>query len=469
MRHNPINQKFQSRQHNQASARLSCALIEAVDEIQGSAAIQKSFDFAACIRFLVSKWSRILLLGLISALAAGILCYFVPPKYEATAKLYILNTGGADIQLSDLQSGSMLMADYREVLKTWEVHENVKSQLGLDMTYREMQELLTVRVPDGSRLLYITVRHPDAIFTANLANAYAQAAHTFIVQSLHGLQPDVFSSAIVPGKTVGLGTFGWMLAAFAAGVLFSAGIYALFFCLDDRIRTPDELRLATGLPVLGSFSQRKQPSMSVEEKDKACLLALRMLAYDARCILVTSNCSGGGTSFVCENVTRALTALYQKALWIRVEHKPFWNVSSEDSLRTYLEGRCAWEDLIRPYEGAALLSICGTEDDLPSLLFHRKMTTLMDKLRNAYDVVLIDAPPANLRADALAFFRYCDGMLLVISDGQSRMEDVSQYLEHFSEIHCSMMAAVLNRASAHPDIKIRRTLKNTLVKEGVQA
>lgn len=463
---NQIKRRSRAKQRQCAADMLSSALMEAVDEAQYSVSLRKPFDLLGCMRFLLSQAGKIVLCGLLCALIAGIVFSFVPPKYAATAKLYILENDGTGVQISALQSGTLLMADYREVLKTWEVHEKVRSQLGLDMTYRDMQELLSIQIPDGSRLLYITVKHADPVFAAELANAYAQAAYSFIVQTLHGMHPDLFSSAVIPGETIGLGIVGGLIVAFAVGMMLAAGGYVLFFCLDDHIRTTEDLALASDLPVLSAIPRRKTAMMTVEEKEKACLLASRIRTANAKCVLVSAQRSGDGVSFVCNDLVQAMTALYCKAVWIKVEHKPFWNHASGATLGEYLNGRCGWKELVQPFEGGALISVCGTEDELPSQLFHPGMATLMDKLRSVYDVVLVDVPPAHQRADASAFYGHCDGVILVAACGQSRIDEISDYAGLLVESSCPILGAVLNRAPVKAAARARHTVA---AQEGVPA
>jgi len=441
----PINRFSQKQQRQHAVGRLSSALMEAVDEAQYAAPAGKPFDLLACIRFLLSKAGMILLCGLVCALLTLAFYQIVPLKYEATAKLYILENDGSGVEMSALQKGSLLLSDYREVLKTWEVHEAVRSQMGLDLSYREMQEMLTVQIPSGSRLMYITVRHQDAAFAAALANAYAQAAYTFIVDSLHGLTPEFFSSAIIPGHTAGFGLPLRLIAAFVFGTLAGVFSYVIFFCLDDCIRRPEELGRIIGAPVLSALPRRKGKFMSVEEKEKACLLASGLLARKLRCIMINAPRSGNGVSFVCSDLMQAMAALHRKALWIRVEHKPFWNHTNNQTLGDYLEGRCAWTEIIQPFEGGFLLSVYGTEDELPSQLFHPRMAGLMSELQNAYDMLLVDVPPLHQCADAAAFFSCCDGILLTVSCGQTRIGELTSYLSWLEGTGCPLIGAVLNR------------------------
>ena len=88
---------------------------------------------------LLEKARFILLAGLAGALLMGFYSFYIArPSYEATSKLYVLNSSDSAINLSDLQIGSQLANDYKEVFKTWEVHEMVIEELGLPYSCQQI-------------------------------------------------------------------------------------------------------------------------------------------------------------------------------------------------------------------------------------------------------------------------------------------------------------------------------------------
>lgn len=209
----------------------------------------------------LAKMKWIILAALLGALLAGLYSYYlVTPKYEATAKLYIMGQDEVGINLSDLQIGSMLTMDYQEVFETWEVHEMVRSQLNMSYTYTDMQQMLKVSNPDDTRILYITVTHEDPQLAADIANAYAQSGKSFILQTMDTQEPNVFSVALIPSKTVGTGKTTYVLLGFILGTALALCVIFLRFVLDDRPRTPDDIRKAAGIPTLAVIPTESQIS-----------------------------------------------------------------------------------------------------------------------------------------------------------------------------------------------------------------
>lgn len=390
---------------------------------------QKTFDIWECLRFCLKKW--LLILGF-AAVCAGIVCLaysFTAPSFESTAKLYILAPNDAGIQTSDLQAGSMLLSDYREVFKTWEFHEMVQQQVRTNLTYQQLQNILTVETPDDTRLVYITIRHQNAMLACDLANACAHAARLFIEEHLHGLQPATFSTAIVPSVPSGLSASLWTMIAFAFGAALAIGICVLVFCLDDRIRTVEELKTASGLTVLAD-----------ESDSDSMLLASRLISCNAKCVLLTGDAHHLDEHSVGVNLLNALASLHRKTVLIRVEHSD----DSQSRISDYLEGQCDADALLQPSgsPNAFILPIRSRTEEVPVQLYHPRMQQLISSFIQQFDMVLICTEPVDKFADAGAFFSFCSGIVVTITRGQSRMKRLAAQIALLKDAGCCLLGAV---------------------------
>ena len=154
---------------------------------------EMEIDLGELFLRLLDKWYIIVAAALIGTLISGIWTfYFVTPMYEATTKLYILNSTNSAINLSDLQIGSQLAADYPYVFQNWYVHEKVIEELGLSYNYKEIGNMVKVNNPSGTRLLDITVTSPDPKEAQLLANTYAKVGREFISAVMKTEEPTVF-------------------------------------------------------------------------------------------------------------------------------------------------------------------------------------------------------------------------------------------------------------------------------------
>jgi len=169
-------------------------------EKPASKAAPRTIDLIGLMFHILEKFWIVLLAAVLAAGLFGYRASKSVPIYTATSKLYIVSSNSTSINIADLQLGTVLTLDYQEVFKTWEVHEMVRQELDLPYTYDQMQSFITVTNPEDTRILYITARFPDGQTAADIANAYANAAKKFIINTMRGEEPSDFSVALVPSS-----------------------------------------------------------------------------------------------------------------------------------------------------------------------------------------------------------------------------------------------------------------------------
>ncbi|MBQ2956079.1 MAG: hypothetical protein IJE08_06430 [Clostridia bacterium] len=227
----------------------------------------KTIDLIGLMFHVIERFWCVLLAALIGAGFFGYLAGKSVPMYTATSKLYIVNANNSMISIADLQMGNFLTMDYQEVFKTWEVHEMVREELNLPYSYEQMQSLLTVSNPEDTRLLYITVRYQDAQMAADIANAYAQAAKEFILNTMRSEEPSDFSIALVPSVAIVKSKSVEMVKGFLLGSVLAVGILTLMFVLDERPRTPESISTYGGIPTLAVLPSTKDVAKASKRKN----------------------------------------------------------------------------------------------------------------------------------------------------------------------------------------------------------
>lgn len=201
---------------------------------------------------LLDKWYIIVAAALIGTLISGIWTfYFVTPMYEATTKLYVLNSSSSAINFTDLQIGSQLATDYTYVFQNWYVHEKVAEELGLPYNYKEMESMIRVTNPSGTRLLNITVSSPDPAEAQLIANTYAKVSREFISAVMKTEEPNVFQAARLPTKASSPSKTRNLIIGFLIGALLACAVIVVDFIRDDKVRTADDITKLLGLPTLG--------------------------------------------------------------------------------------------------------------------------------------------------------------------------------------------------------------------------
>jgi len=72
------------------------------------------------------------------------------------------------------------------------------------------------------------------------------------------------------------------------------------------------------------------------------------------------------------------------------------------------------------------------------------MSRLLQRLRNEFDMVMIDAPPMIHLADARVLGRLSDGVILVVRSGQTTTDSAMFASQRFAEDGTHVLGTVLN-------------------------
>lgn len=195
----------------------------------------------------------IVLVPLFAVIVTTVLVYYViTPVYTATTSLYVLNKQNAEnvINYSDLQSSSLLTADYRELILSKRVLSAVAGQYGIDV--ETMQEDFNIKVTsaNNTRVIEISVTSGDPVLAANLANAIGKEFSVTVVEIMDANNVnfvDVAEPPVEPSAPQKLMTIA--IAGIAAFML-AIGIALLVEMLNTTIRTADDVEQALGLTVL---------------------------------------------------------------------------------------------------------------------------------------------------------------------------------------------------------------------------
>lgn len=446
----------------------------------------KDIDLIGLFFAILEKFWLVALCAIIGAGFMGWRASRSVTTYTATAKMYIVNPSANGINIANVQLGTVLAMDYQEVFKTWEVHEMVIEELGLPYTYEQMQGMVRVTNPEGTRILYITAIHTDAKMAADIANAYAKSAKTFIINTMRHEEPSNFSIALEPsiGKTVSKSR--QMIMGFMTGSVLAVGVLALLYVLDDRPRSPEQIETASGLSTLAVFpkvKEKKGQEASAPEKgnqdtggwegpvlrinrfpelDFVSLEAMNSLCTNlSYCgknlhrIMITSRYASEGKSYVSMNLMRTMARLGKtvvlvdtdlRASGIQARYQMHYKDGKRLGLAEYLSGHCDLMDIIyQTNVPNAYIIPAGYEAPNPlELLDSEGMEQLMKWLATQFDVVLMDTPPVGVLSDAVAMAKFCDGTLLVVGYLKGRQQEISEAVRQIRQTGCRILGAVLN-------------------------
>ena len=176
--------------------------------------------------------------------------FFIQPTYTSSTRIYVVNQAddGKNLSAQDLQAGTFLTKDYKEIITSNDVLSEVIKDKKLNMTEADLAKMISVNIPTDTRLISISVNAKTGQDAQSLANKVRDVAAEKIkkVEDVTTLEdaklPDSPSSPNIK-RNVALG-------AVLGGFLAIVGVLVREI-LDDRIRRPEDIEDALGLTLLG--------------------------------------------------------------------------------------------------------------------------------------------------------------------------------------------------------------------------
>ncbi len=96
--------------------------------------------------------------------------------------------------------------------------------------------------------------------------------------------------------------------------------------------------------------------------------------------------------------------------------------------------------------GLSLLPSGTLPPNPADILGSKKMMTLLEQLRGAADIVILQAPPVTVAVDASVLAAQTDGLLLVVRTGHTRRDRVEQAQELLERFGVRVLGTVLTDA-----------------------
>lgn len=430
---------------------------------------------------LLTKVPFILLAALLGAvLLGGMAVYMHNDSYVAAATLSFSNVSDeSDPNLIDFAIANTMKGDYMDLPTSPAVLEQVKEQLGLNMTISALRNMIEVVNPDGSRLIRITVEAGSRERAVEIANALAQTC--LELQPRAGVQENlvITQEALVENEKTSSGMLKKAVIGFALGgglvcawvvfrylykrkvevtdreVIESKFGFVPLSCVpnDEKLAHRDTAqsplsaqdgKLNIDIPRLGSAAEEGMNTLRVN---------VRFTGREKKKLLITSSVPMEGKSTVAVQLWGMLARSGQRCVLVDgdLRGSGLKQMLRMDpggkGLEDYLSGAAEYEDVVRQtsLEGAWLVPSLRQADDPALLLDSVRMKELLDRLAGAFDYVIVDSPALTAVSDAAVLAPICDGTILVVRARKTHRREIYESLVQLARTEGSFLGVVLNR------------------------
>nr|QCO71583.1 Chain length determinant protein Wzd [Streptococcus suis] len=213
-------------------------------------------DVLSLLRTIWRKKFLILLTAILTTgLAFAYSAFLATPQYDSTTRLYVVNQSsdnGAGITNQDLQAGSFLVKDYKEIILSQDVLKNVTTTLGIT---DDIKEKITVNIPVDTRILSISVRDSDPNQAATIANTLRDEAAKKIIEVTKVSDVTTLEAALPAENPSTPQTKRNLVLGFVVGAFLATALVLVLEVLDDRVKRPQDIEEGLGMTLLGVVPQ----------------------------------------------------------------------------------------------------------------------------------------------------------------------------------------------------------------------
>jgi capsular polysaccharide biosynthesis protein len=214
-------------------------------------------DLLDLANVLLDKIHFIIMFLLVGAVVCNAYAYFcIKPTYESTSKLYVVSASDDSVvNLSDLNIGTSLTADYEELMLSYPVLNQVIEKLDLNMTSTQLSGMISLTNPSDTRVLRITVTSTDPEQARDIANTLADVSVEYLPETMSTHAPNIAQVAKLPEHKAGPSYMKYTMIGGLAGALIYCIILVIGYLLDDTIHTAADMEKYFGIVPLTSIPE----------------------------------------------------------------------------------------------------------------------------------------------------------------------------------------------------------------------
>jgi capsular exopolysaccharide synthesis family protein len=394
------------------------------------------------------------------------------PQYRASVTFFVAtsNQPAGQSAVQGDEFAQRRVNSYLGLLSTDRLANKVIDESGLDLAPSQIKRMMGADSDVDTLLLTATVTHESQELVERVAQAVSSEFVDLVdeVENRGSGRPAV-QLEVVSGPNV---TKVPAQRAVAIGVPAAIGLVAglglawLLEVRDKTIRSEAQLRELEQAPVLGMvpFDRRLRegPRGRRVAASSAGLEAFRQLRTNlefidvgspVQILVVTSSVAEEGKTTTAINLAAALVAANRRVLIVEADlRRPtlddHFKVRGSVGLTDVIVGRGELEAAMQPVgvNGLMLLPSGKLPPNPSELLGSDAMVQLLERLRDRFDVVVVNTPPLLPVTDAAVLSAHADGVLVVVRAGRTTRQQLTLAMRTLNAVGARVLGTVLNMA-----------------------
>lgn len=449
---------------------------------------ERELDFSDILSA-IRKWFLLILLFIIlGGSAAAFYNYGAPIRYQSTTTLYVQpQVTASEVDYQGILTNQRMVKTYVQIMKSRKVVEKVIKQLELNQTYEEFLQNVTITSSDDTQMISISVKNLNKDSAALIANEFASTFIEEIKESMNITNIVVVDEAIANGNPVEPRIIYNYVIGIGLGAVIGLILAFLLDSMDNKIKNHEDIKKYLKIKTLGvvpdhsidaEVKNKKKVYVKPNEVDIKILTdptsviseSIRMIRtnlnfMDLKLINIISTLPSEGKSEVVTNLAAAFALLDKKVLVMDCDlrkpkiHKNFGLLRRNGVSDIVLsKGTMDYRTAIQKYENKDItidVLTAGSKISNPSELINSKgFAALLEKVKEDYDLVLVDCPPISSLTDGVLVSKLSDGTVYVIESDRIDHPVVEECIEELQNNKAFLLGAILTKVNIKTQKKL---------------
>lgn len=400
--------------------------------------------------------------------------------YRAQISFYVYTNpeyatdSGVNLNSSEITSASKLLSSYMQILRSNTFLQDVLDETGLEAygySVKRLRESISSAAVSGTAVFNVYVYDESAMVAMLVANTIGKLAPNKIISIVKSGGIEVLDEAELPTQPYAqTSVLKYAFVAAVAGFVLAFLFVMLKGLLNTTIRRKYEIEDRFTIPIIGTVpevtSTRRSKIGKLLSDDSPFIIKeayndirtnLSFVANGEKCPVyaITSADGSEGKSLNSINVAAAFGILEKKVLLIDADMRRSEmaetlgiNIGDGDSdkygLSDYLAGITEKMN-IRKTENGFDVFLAGRIPPNPSVLLQSsRFKNMLNKLKEEYDIILIDLPPVGIVSDALIVTEDATAYILIVREGVTKFDREEMIVSKLENVNAEICGFIYN-------------------------
>ncbi|MBR5442366.1 MAG: polysaccharide biosynthesis tyrosine autokinase, partial [Clostridia bacterium] len=379
---------------------------------------------------------------------------------------------------SDMQASATIASNYKYIIENGvdfaqRVADTVKATSGKDLSYEDIQRMLSVELVADSTLVRVSVKSGDKDLTYDVTTAIQSVYSAFAKDAFPTANISVADSATASKLASDSSTLIYTAAGFLLGAALAVLIILIRARIQNKLLSTEDIKNKFNINIIATVSDIKGKN---KKGDRTRLLItdrnvglpfietfklIRTKLENAKLkkgfsvFSITSSTESEGKTTCSANIALSLAKSGKSVLLIDADlRKPAVcktlgiAIEGEKGIYDIVNGNKTFEESVKYIENYNLyLLVCSAAVADPSeTLASDQMAKIVEQAKREFDYVIIDCPPAGVVADAAIVANYTDTIIFVTAEERVAIPQIEYALSDIMTTKADVMGCIYNRA-----------------------